>query len=77
MYSSDVRLALEISDRCLYLSKVGPNYVVFQEHTEIELGEAEIVMQVDGRIERWKVMIKRSPLPFELRARTGDIRDSA
>jgi hypothetical protein len=65
-FSADIRLDLVVGCHTIPLAKVGPNYAVLQEQTEVEAGSpALLIMKVDGREHRWEIVLDDGIVPFD------------
>ena len=73
MYSPDVQLAFVVGDQCYALSSIAESYIEFREPVELPPCEGEVVMTVDGRTERWRVVLKRGISPIERKARIASL----
>jgi hypothetical protein len=71
-YSSHVRLCLEFEGRSYSLSHIGPNFVRLREAAELPPGNAVVVMEVDGEVRRWPVVLEHGAVPFDLEIATVD-----
>jgi hypothetical protein len=71
-YSSRVQLSLEIADRVYPLSHVGPDFVQLRRATSISAGTGQVIMMVDGRERRWRVVLPNGAVPFDARVETED-----
>ena len=69
MYSPDVQLAFVLGDKSYPLSSIADTYIEFREPVELPPCEGEVVMTVDRRVERWRVVLKRGTSPIESKAR--------
>jgi len=54
-YSSNVRLHLLVGDRTLELAQIGPNDIVLRTPADLPPGDAEIIMEIDGKQRRWSI----------------------
>jgi hypothetical protein len=56
-YSSTVELNLAVDGRLLSLHAIGPDRITLREAYEAPPGPATVVMRVDGREDRWSVLL--------------------
>lgn len=72
-YSSDIQLFLVVGDRQIQLAQIGPESVMLCDFEDVPRDEiAEIVMVVDGKERRWKVVLPDGIVPFDLEVATSD-----
>ena len=51
------------------LAAIGPSYIVFREFSHqdrIEAGEGEVVLTVDGEMQRWRVLLTEPVFRFDV-----------
>ncbi|MCA9096359.1 MAG: hypothetical protein KDA68_22925 [Planctomycetaceae bacterium] len=56
-YSADVRINLIVNNTVYPLSKVGPNVAVLRQPIDLPECEGIIELQLDNKLERWKVRL--------------------
>lgn len=56
-YSADVRLHLAVNGQVTSLSQVGPDSVILETACELPPCSAEVIVKVDGREHRRKVLL--------------------
>jgi hypothetical protein len=54
-YSADVRIELNVNGFVLPLSQIGPDFVTLRTGIDHPPADAEIVMSIDGEVNRWNV----------------------
>jgi hypothetical protein len=72
-YSSNVELNLEIRGRLLALHAIGPDLITLREGYEAPPGPATVIMRVDGREDRWSVLLPDGLLKGERTARVEQV----
>jgi hypothetical protein len=72
-YSSEVQLRLVIHGRSYALGQIGPDFVTLREPADLPLGEAEVIMLIDGcEQDRWAVTLRNRVAPSKLEFATED-----
>jgi hypothetical protein len=71
-YSADVQLFLIVDGRTYALAQIGPDFVTLREPAELPTADAEVVMVVDGRENRWAVTLEPRKLQSALDVATAD-----
>jgi hypothetical protein len=72
-YSSEVQLLLVIEGGSYALAQIGPDFVTLREPADLPLGEAEVIMLIDGlEQDRWAVTLQHRVMPSELEFATAD-----
>lgn len=54
-HSADVRMRLFVNGHVLKIAQIGPQFLMLDHRIEHPPAEAEILMSVDGKEERWRV----------------------
>lgn len=54
-HSSDVRMHLIVNGDTIPLAQLGPDMVILDAPIELPPTDAEIVLSIDGRVDRWPV----------------------
>jgi hypothetical protein len=54
-HSAEVRIQLFVDGHVLKIAQIGPHFLMLDQLIEHPPGEAEILMTVDGKEERWRV----------------------
>jgi hypothetical protein len=54
-HSADVRIQLFVNGHVLKIAQLGPQFLMLDQPVEHPPGDAEILMSVDGKQERWRV----------------------
>lgn len=73
-YSSVVRLSLVVDGTKYRLGKIGPDAITLQEPTELPECDAQVIMTVDGKEQRWDVFLPNGATPPETRISIRDRR---
>jgi hypothetical protein len=71
-YSANVRLTLVVDGRSFKLAQTGPDFVILREPMDLPPSEAEIVTDIDGQVERWRVHLPEGAHSDKLQVRAVD-----
>jgi hypothetical protein len=77
MYSTTVRLELRVEGRAYPVAKIGPGYIVFRGSVELPPCRGEMMMEVDGEVERWDVVLKHGATPIDFKTPVVKLADAA
>lgn len=64
-YSSDVCLSLVVDGRAFALSQIWPGHIALRQPVNLPVCDGEVVMDVDGREQRWRVRLVDGIQPFD------------
>jgi hypothetical protein len=64
MFSSTVRLWLELAEDTIPLASIGPHGVTVRSPVELPSGPAEVKMDLDGDCFAWLVFLPYGAVPF-------------
>jgi len=64
-FSSDVRLSLVAAGQIFALSQIWPGHITLRQPAHLPVCDGEVVMDVDGREQRWQVRLVDGVQPFD------------
>jgi hypothetical protein len=65
MFSSEVRILLQLDDQTISLASVGPNEIGLRNPTEIKEGNADVFVFIDGTRFQWPINFPHAIVPFD------------
>jgi hypothetical protein len=73
-------LRLNAGNRSFPLVRSGPGYAFLRDPSPISIGDAELVMAIDGHQHRWRIRLTRETTPIdgkvEFQILSGPVSDS-
>jgi hypothetical protein len=68
-YSADIRIQLNLNGHKLNVAQLGPDFLTVRDVVEHPPTDAEIVMSIDGEVERWNVYLPEGISPSKSRTK--------